>query len=192
MWVEAILSKEDLAQLVTQFAPVKIRLGEDGSISVSEPGDITVVPDVGLRVVCKAKLTWPVLGIPLPITLRTVTVILHPKVVKRASGDTLVFTLEIEHADLAGVPTLIDKKITEKVNKALSEENVELAWNFTKALSHVFKLPASLDPHEAFALGVAWGQVKVTSDAMVLAVSFHANVTKRAIGDPPPEEGQAR
>ena len=69
MWIEAVLLKDELSMLVGQFAPVAIRLGEDGELQVHDPGDVTIVPDLGLRVVCKATLHWTVLGFAVPVTL---------------------------------------------------------------------------------------------------------------------------
>lgn len=185
MWVEAILSKEDLEALVAKMTPLTLRLDDDqGDFHLSDPSEITLVPDVGLRVVCKAKLRWPVLGVDVPVALHSLIVILRPEIAKTDGGDTLVFKLVIEHADLAGVPRIIDDRITQKVNDALAEKHVELAWNFAETLSHAFSLPALLDPVEAIALKVAWGRIKVTSDALVLAVSFHSSVLRRDDGAP--------
>jgi hypothetical protein len=178
MWLEAILSNEDLTALVGQLAPLTIPLADQGHLEVTDPHDITLVAGVGLRLICKAKLRWPVLGIDVPITLKSVTVVLRPEIAKDESGESLVFKLEIEHADFAGIPTMLDTRITEKVNKELAAKHVELAWDFKKSLSHVFKLPESLQPIDAIALDVAWGEIKVTDKALVFAVSFHAAVTR--------------
>ena len=60
-----------------------------------------------------------------------------------------------------------------------NRDDAELAWNFSKTLSHAFALPSFLEPLECFKLHVAWGEVKVTADALVLAISFHSEVTRR-------------
>ena len=183
MWVEAILLKEDLSALVAQFAPLTIRLGHDGHLHVTDPGDVVLLPDTGLRVVCKAKLEWPILGISFPVTLNSLVVILRPKIVPRATGETLVFFLEIEHADLAGVPTMVDNRATEMINSELAAKHVELSWDYINTLTQTFDLPASLQPLEQLALRVGGAKVKVTSEAMGLAILFVANVTRRASGD---------
>ncbi len=190
MWIEAILSKEDLEALVRQFTPLTIHVGDgDGTLVVSDPERVRLVADEGLRVVCKAKLTWPVLGIKVPISLHSLVVMLRPIVEKRSSGEALVFKVEIEHADLANVPSMIDDRITELINQDLSDKHVELAWSFSKALTHAFKLPRELEPLEAFELIVFWGKTKITDDAVVLAVSFHSAVTRHQeaarVGDQP-------
>ncbi len=190
MWLEAILSRGDLTALVKKFTPVTIRLGEDGSIYLSEPSDVILVPDVGVRVVCRANLTWPFLGIRVPIALHSLTVLMRPEIVKGHGLDELAFKMELEHADIAGVPAMIDNHITERVNKELAEKNAPLIWKFSETLSHAFPLPALLEPLEAFDLRVAWGKVKVTPDALVFAVSFHSTVTRHSAASTPPGDSK--
>jgi hypothetical protein len=180
MWAEAILSKEDLAKVVQDFTPVKIRLGEEGELSLYDASEVTLVPDSGLRIACKAELKWPLLGITLPVKLNSLIVLVTPVIEKRADGDALVFRLLVEHADLTMVPTVIDNQITDRVNRALAEKHIELSWKFSETLSHVFQLPAALENLASFGLKVAWGEVKVGADALVLAVSFHSEIRRRS------------
>ncbi len=189
MWIETILSKEDLTTLAIQFMPLELKLSERGELAVSDPTDITLVPGVGLRLVCKAKLHWPVLGIVVPVTLNSLTIVLRPEMVQRTTGDALVFKVEIEHADIAGVPTMIDDKITAKVNEELAAKHVELSWGYPTTLSHVFKLPAAIAPIDTFEIDVARGKVVVTENAVTLAFSFHATVTRLREATPVPPSG---
>jgi hypothetical protein len=46
-------------------------------------------------------------------------------------------------------------------------------------LSHRFHLPPLLESLDSLSLNVAWGKVRVTDEAMVLAISFHAAVSRR-------------
>ena len=179
MRAEAILSEADLVALVAELIPVKILLGNEGNFSIDEATSVSLVADLGLRIVCKAKVHWPVLGVSVPITLHSLTGILVPSIVRRPSGDVLVFKLQIEQADLAGVPAMIDAKITDKLNHELASEKAELAWDFTKTLSHAFSLPRRLEPLDAFELHVAAGEVKITAEALVLSVAFRAKITRR-------------
>ncbi len=181
MWLEAILSQDDLMKLVTELLPTTLRLGNDGDLHLHEVHEVHLVEGEGLRVVCRAKLHWPVLGIPIPVTLNSLDALLLPVVKKQASGDSLVFKLRIEHADLSGVPTSIDDRITTKVNEAL--EHAELTWRFSETLQHVFALPDTIEPATAIALRTAWGEVKITAETLVLAVSFHADVVRDAAAD---------
>jgi hypothetical protein len=172
MWLEAIIAKNDLVAFLPQLAPVTIHLGGGGTIELAAPTGVELVPDAGLRVTCTAKLNWPVLGFNVPVTLNSATALLKPQIAGSPTGDRLVFTVVVEKADFAGIPGVIDEKITEKINEALVREHAELEWDFTKTLTHLFELPASLTHLRAIGLDVAWGEVRVTLDALVLAVSF--------------------
>lgn len=179
MWVEAILQGQDLSQLAAQLLPVTIHLDE-GMLSLSEPREVTLLPDVGLRIACAARIHWPVLGIEVPLALHALRFVLRPEIAKGPNATaTLVFKLEIEHMDLAGIPTCIDNRITALVNAALVAKHTEMAWNFVKTLSHVFSLPASLQPVEALDLGVSDARVKVTEQAMGLAILFKFDVIRQ-------------
>lgn len=180
MRVEAILSQADLVDLIAQLTPVTIRLTDDGELFIHEPSDLTLVAGTGLRFVCKAKLQWKVLGLGVPVTLNSLTVMILPAIAKRPDGDVLVFRLRIEHADLAGIPAMVDSHITDKVNAALAKDSAELVWRFVETLSHEFALPTSLAPVEAIELGVTYGEVNVTAEALTLAVSYRANITRHA------------
>lgn len=195
MWIEAILTEDDLSDLARRMTPLTIRFGNDGDLSLHDVRDVSLVADRGLRIVCKAKLHWPILGIHFPIVLHSVDAILIP-VVRRGVGDNgegvaatrdmLVFRVELERADLAGIPTVIDNRITAKVNQELAKSGAELTWRFSETLSHVFALPDSLQPKTSLGLRTAWGEVKVTATTVVLAVSIHADVGREA---PRPREG---
>jgi hypothetical protein len=188
VWLEAVVPQEDLSALVNEFTPVTIRLGDDGELWIHEPSDVSLVENVGLRVVCKARLRWSVLGIALPVTLRSLTVLLRPEIASRPNGPALVFKLEIEEADLVGIPALVDQGATELVNRELAAKHVELAWGYAATLSHVFDLPDALRPLEQLALTVTGAQVKSTNRALGLAIQIGAKVNR---GDPKRRKPQA-
>jgi len=188
MWVEVILSRDDLAELFGKLMPLTIHFGgKDQYLSLSEPREVTLVPDSGLRIACKAKVRWPVLGLALPIALHSLIVLVQPQVVQTADGDILVFKLFIEHADFAGIPTAIDERITDKVNKELASRALDLSWNFARTLSRKVDLPRALRPVDALNLRLAWGKVRITDEAMVMAVSFHSKLSRSGEGEVHPQ-----
>jgi hypothetical protein len=182
VWIEAVLLKEDLAALVGQFTPVTLRLGDDGELRLGPARDVELVPEVGLRAVCEAHLRWSILGIAVPIHVPSLAVVLRPEVEATGAGQRLVFKVEIEHADVAGVPTVIDDRITEKINRELAARHVELAWDYADTLGHVFELPDLLQPLERLELRAAGARVKPTSEAVGLAIEFHARVLRGPVG----------
>jgi hypothetical protein len=185
MWAELIFSRDDFARLLEQAFPLTIRLGHLGdaetehALSLSDFAEVKLVPDVGLRVVCKARVRWPVLGINVPVLLNSLTLLLLPTIRKEAQGESLVFRLTIEHADFVGLPIAIDERITAAVNSKLAEAEQELSWGFSKSLAYRGPLPALLEPLESFAIGPAWGKVRVTDEAVVYAASFHFALARR-------------
>jgi hypothetical protein len=186
MWVEAILSRDDLTRFLGEALPVTVQLGEESahhSLALYEPEAVTLMPEAGLRLVCKARLHWPLMGIELPIVLHTLTVDLRPEIGRVDDHDALFFRVEIVESDLAGVPAILDRAIARAINVRLDETRSALKWDFTKTLTAVFRLPEILDPLEGLALDVAWGKVRVTDEAVILAVSFHSKVRRR--GDVP-------
>ena len=78
---------------------------------------------------------------------------------------------------------MIDTHVTATVNKEL-EESEALAWSFAEALSHVFDLPKALEPLTKFELRVSAGEVRVTADAMVLALAFHSATVRNLDAEP--------
>jgi hypothetical protein len=178
MWVEAVLLTEDLDRLVAQLAPMTVRVGAS-DVLLSDPAPCVLVPDVGVRVVCKAKVHWPVLGIDVPVTARALTVLVRPSITQREQRDVLVITLEVESADLAGVPGLFEQRITDLVNKELIKKEVELSWGFAKTLTHSFRLPDALAPLESLDLTVLGGRVRILSDGLGLAVKLDSGVSRR-------------
>ncbi len=186
MWVEAVLSRDDLKALIAQVLPLKIQIhpesAPDQYIELASATNLALVADEGLRMTTQARIHWPVLGIAVPITIDPLSVIIRPRVTKTPEGDALSFAMEIERADFSGLLALGDHAITHKINSELAKEDVGLAWAFAAMLSHRFDLPPMLAPFDAVALNVAWGKVRVTDEAMVMAISFHAQVSRRADG----------
>jgi hypothetical protein len=180
MRLEAIVSKNDLTQLVAEALPLTMQLGDDGELSLSDATQVTLIPDVGLRIVGALKLRWSVLGITVPITVRSFAVVLRPEVTGGDSehGEQLTFKVQLDHADVAGLPSPIDQGVVVLVNREL-EKHMELAWGYARTLTQSFDLPDTVQPLESFDLNVDSACVKTTDDALGLAIRFHARVRRR-------------
>jgi hypothetical protein len=63
------------------------------------------------------------------------------------------------------------------VNTALAQK--ELAWHFTRSLSRRVDLGDRFDPIDALSIDVTWGKERVSSDAIVLAISLHLGFQRR-------------
>jgi hypothetical protein len=179
MKLDARLTKEDLEHLLHCFLPCSIRLSGDGKLHLDAPSEVSLVAGVGLHCVCSGKLHWPVLGVHVPVGLRSLRVVLSPTVDSADDGPRLVFKLHIEHVDVALVPTVIDNRITARVNDELAKKHVELSWAFARTLSHVFGLPDALESVAALALSAKEGSVWVTEQEMGFAVLLDVDVRRR-------------
>ena len=182
MWIEALLTKDDVVSLIHQLTPVRLTLGKEGGherwIHIDRPSSVSLVAAQGVRVLTRAKVEWSVSVVSVPITLHSLQLLLRPVIVPSSTSDrgALAFKLEIEEADLKNVPAILDRKITQLVNEELEKQT--LVWDFTSTLSHSFALPAELVPLEALRLAVSWGEVRINEEAMAFAVSFGHEVVR--------------
>jgi hypothetical protein len=183
MRIEATLSSDEVADLLRQFIPLEIELGKPGEgdrvIAVDELTEVVFVPDTGVRLQCAARVRWPVLGIAVPVQIHRIGMLLMPSIRQDEGQESLVIQLRIEDADIAWLPALVDHSIVERVNRDLAERHVELAWNFTRTLTHVFELPVALKTAASLGLAVASGRVELTDSAFRLSVSMTAAVGRR-------------
>ena len=179
MWLEAIITQEDLVQAMLELLPVKIHLqkekvGEQAPperwLELQAATSVILVPDQGLRVTCPAELTWEIAGVSPTVKLDELCVLIRPQVVEKHEGQVLEFQLEVEEVEFHSLPNFIDAAIIKAVNAELATRKVE--WNFTKTLTRTVNLGKTLDPVEALKLGVQWGKHRVSADALALVVSF--------------------
>lgn len=180
MWIEARLLPTDLDRIVAQLIPVTIPVG-DGHLRLFDPESCTLVPDVGLRIACAAQLHWPVLGMDVPVTARSLAVVIRPTLVHRGEHDVLVFKASIDSADLEGILKLFDNPLTHMANKELLRQEVELAWDFSKTLTHSFDLPPTLEPLDSIGLWVREGRLHIGADALSLSVRLVSTVKRHVV-----------
>ena len=192
MWVEAILAKDDLVKVAGELCPLRINLGQDGNVVLSEPRELALVPDIGLRMTVTLEIHWPVLGIEIPVSIRAATLEVRPVILDTPGGANLTFKLALDDIDISILPDFVDRGVVDLVNKELEAKHVELAWGYAKTLSHVFELPAALASVRALDLRASEGRVKVTSEALALAVLFEARVERRRVGERSPSPSATR
>jgi hypothetical protein len=135
------------------------------------------VPEIGIRLVCKALLHWPLLGIDAPITVNSLGVLVTPEVKPSSSGEMLAFGLRLEHVDISGMPTALDERIRQSVNERLPR--IALSWDFSKTLAHIVPLPTMLEELDGFRVGARWGKVRIAEEALVFALCLHTAFVRR-------------
>lgn len=174
MWLEAVITREDLVHVLDEFLPVKIHLDEDDSterwLLLGRATEVALVPDEGLHVLCPATLCWSLAGMNPTITLDPLAVMIRPEMVEKETGYVLEFQIEVEEADIHGLPSFIDTTIVKAVNGALAAKR--FAWNFTETLKFSVDMPKTFQPSEVLKMGVGWGRRRISAEALVLAVSF--------------------
>jgi hypothetical protein len=172
MWLEAILSRQDLEHALGELTPTTIHFSHDGELHLDAPTSVVLVEGRGLRVVCRARLRWVVLGLHVPAPIASISLLLEPAV-RRVQTDVLVFQVKLEALDVAAIPSMLEATVVHRINAALEERHAELVWDFRETLSHRFPLPDLLAPTRTLDLQIAWGEVRITPEALVFAVSFH-------------------
>ncbi len=175
MWLQALFTPADLERIVAEMTPVQMALDPDDPkryLWLDRPTSVEMVGNVGVRIVTSARLQWDVIGITLPLTLRTVSVLLTPSITRRDGKDALAFSAQIETLDLAAVPALIEVPLVAKVNEALAAEPAQLAWRFTDTLDFTFQLPDTLAPARSLRLFARWGAVRTSEEGVAVAAAF--------------------
>jgi hypothetical protein len=184
MWAEAIFLKADLEEVTGELFPLRIVLGEGGNggtMVLTDRRELALLAGVGLRMTITAEIHWPVLGVHVPVSIRAATLEIRPEIVEKPAGPSLAFRLRLDEIDVAAFPVAVDRGIVGIVNRELEAKHVELAWGFTKTLSHSFDLPDALASAGPLDLCAVSGRVKVTSEAIALAVLFRARVEPRSM-----------
>jgi hypothetical protein len=183
MWLEAIISQEDLVQVMGEFLPVKIFLDQtevgEGEKKKDEPerslllhtaSQVTLVPEEGIRITCPAEITWSIVGVSPTMKIDALQVMIRPRIVEKNKGHVLELGLEVEEADFHALPGFLDSTIARAVNTALATKKPD--WNFTETLTRTVGLGKMFDPVEALKIDVQWGKTKIGGEALGLVVSF--------------------
>ncbi len=183
MWLEAIITQEDLVKVLGEFLPVKILLDQekdaDGEVKKDEPERslflraptaVTMIPDQGVRITCPAELTWSIVGVSPSMTIDALQLMLRPEVVEKNKGHVLELGMEVEVADFHALPSFIDATIVKAVNASLATKRP--AWNFSETLTRTVGLGTVLDRVEALKIAVGWGKTKIGAETLGLVVSF--------------------
>jgi hypothetical protein len=175
MWLEAMLTEDDLTRIAGQLFPLEVRLKGGGQLRLEHPHRVTLVPSRGVQVECDARLVWPILGVGVPLELRSLTVSMLPVVEVRAEGYALVIRPGLDHAGVSRIG-LIEERTTAMLNEELQKHRIEWTWHFGRTLNHTFSLPGALKSVDALDLKVRTGAAQVTPRALRLEVSMVASV----------------
>jgi hypothetical protein len=182
MWLQALFTSADLERALSEITPIQIALDEPGSgryLWLDRPSEVETTADHGIRVVTSAKLQWDLLGIGIPVVLRSVTLALTPSITRRDGKDLLAFSTRIEHADFSGIPELVEAPLLERINAALAQERAHLVWHFMDTLDFHFKLPENVEPPRQLHLYARWGALRMSEQGIAVAASFSLDGEQR-------------
>lgn len=172
MHISATLFEDTVVELLGQLLPLKVVLDEKKRrwVEVARPDHVKFLVDEGLQFHTSARVQWSVAGVSIPFTIRRIELMVTPRIVEDELGGKLVFGLEIEDADLKGIPASIDQTIVAKVNAKLASIGDKIGWDFGRTLRREIPLPATLYPVEAFQMRAQEGSVVIKHDRMILSM----------------------
>lgn len=182
MWLQATITKDDLKRYLDELLPLRIDLdtagkGDGRAIDLERPRRLEMVPDTGIRIETSAQLVWPVAGIHVPANVRSIQVLLSPRI--DSEGDpALGFAVEIEKLDVSLLPGVVESAIKDVVNGELARPGLLPTWKFTRTLDFNFDVPSAMGFAGKMHLFASWADLKVTTEGLTLAMSFRAGVIR--------------
>jgi hypothetical protein len=195
MWIEAILTPRDCADFIGSMTPLMVNIdGPDRVLFVARPKRIEIVPNKGLRLTTAGHVSWMVAGLRVPVTVRIASLLLTPSIESRRGLDTLCFRARVEQLDFKILPDFVDSTLVHRVNDALAKLDEVMVWRFSERLDYHYTLPKRVESADAIDIHVRWGRVKITHEALVLALSFDVRATRHRglVHSPRASHGAAR
>lgn len=176
MWLQAIITADDLMHAFAELTPTRIQLDDEDparAFELDPPSEVRFREGEGAVVHTSARLSWDVIGIKVPITLRSVQVLLMPSIEQDADGnDLLALQARIEDLDLTALPGFLDAKLKDRINAALERPSSFVRWRFIRTLDFHFHLPRAVTPERDLHLAARWGATRVSEQGFVMAASF--------------------
>jgi hypothetical protein len=176
MWLQAVLTADDLLHVLHELTPTRIELDDDDPARVlhlDPPGEVKFRDGEGALITTSATLQWDVVGIKVPVVLRAVEVLLIPSIEVDARGvDQLALQARVERLDLTALPGFVEDKLRARINQALESPRAFVRWGFTRTLDFHFHLPASVKPARDLRLSARWGALRVSEQGFAMAASF--------------------
>ena len=162
MWLEAIVSKDDVTALMAELLPMCIHLGEapdaEHYLELFEAKQVSLVEGQGLRMTCRARIRWPILGMDLPVTVESVTLLLCPSIQSAPGRDELVFKLEVDAIDFRVGPSGARQPHRREDQPRTRQKASGAQLALRRDVGPGVQASAVLRPLDAIALNVAWAK----------------------------------
>ena len=176
MWIATTVTAEEARGVIGRLLPVTVRLddepGTERFVVLDAPTDVSLVEGRGLRVVCPGRVEWSLPIGKVDMCGKAAQALLVPSIVTSPRGAALRFALEIEALDFEWVPSLLDQKIAEVIEKRLGAEPLE--WGFEHTFTRSFALPAAVEPPRDIEITVREPSVAVSEIAMTFVLYLAA------------------
>jgi hypothetical protein len=176
MWLQAIITADDLMHALHELTPTRIQLDDcdpDKAFELDPPSEVRFRENEGAVIRTSARLRWDVIGIKVPVALRSVQLLLVPSIEQDPDGnDLLVLQARLEELDLSALPGLFDSAIRTRINQALENPKSFVRWRFIRTLDFNFQLPDKVQPHRDLHLAARWGATRVSEQGFVMAAAF--------------------
>jgi hypothetical protein len=183
MKIEIQLTGEDMRRVFAGLTPVRVALDAFDPkryISLREPSRVDIVED-GLRLSVGGSVQWDVVGIKVPVEVRTIGVRLAPRVAEQDGREVLFLGLGVESVDVSSLPGFVESELVQKVNDALRTLEATLAWAFTDSLDFYMRLPRITQPRRTVHLFATHASVRTTKDLLTLVVDFGLDAERTGI-----------
>lgn len=176
MYLEAHLDLPTIVELLGQATPVRLHFAdpEDNArwLDIGSPTHVELREGEGVVISTSARVRYAVARFEPEIRIRSMVLLLSPRVASREGRFELQFRLAIEDADVAKLPGLVDTGIVNIVNAKLTPEKTKMTWAFQDTLSASIPLSDRLEPLAGFELRATGATATVHSDHLRLRIDF--------------------
>jgi hypothetical protein len=180
MRIDIALSLDEIVRLLQEAAPLRVHLGEKDEarwVEFERPSEVSLVPDVGLRVVTDGQIRYEVATIKLPFAIRRVQLLLEPEIVSITGGhERLDFKIKVEEVDLENVPGMAERVLETVVNDALMR--LDLSWHFGQALERSLSVPERFEPLDELLLRPSTGHVTITPGELKVTLGAEPTLSR--------------
>ncbi len=187
MNVAFTLRLAELERIILAAAPLRIDLSnaEVGKrvIDIESVSRVELVAGEGIRIVGAGKITWPVLGLNVPVTLDKASVKLLPHAEATANGAlSLRLRILIESADVPMIPEFAEISVIKKVNDALVTSPPILDFDLRKLVNQHAALPDSFEPKTIFSSHLTSLDLAITYTEVHLSAVIGADLEREPVG----------
>ncbi len=182
------LSAPEVDRLFRALVPLRIDLSneKDGTrtIDIESLKHVELIPEEGVRIVGAARVTWPLGGFNLPVTLdeASVKLVLSSGVKGETGGRALQLRIVIELADVPMLPEFAEASIIKRINEALASSGPLLDLDLEALVRRHIDLPRAVLPKTALLTRLSDLHVSVTTSALTVTGTVSGEFEREPIG----------